>query len=127
MNETWTSILVSLVTALATGIITSFLYWRKAKAELQKEYQSRFNKQKWEVYSKFVRMMGRISSAINTDKKPDYAEIGPEYREAISRLLLVASDEVVQAFNAYWKFFSTSQLKNDERRGVQRQNCQRVG
>ena len=66
-------------------------------AELHKEYESRFNEQKWEVYTEFVRTMGQISSATNVGKKPDYTEIGPEYREVISRLLLVASDGQVLA------------------------------
>jgi hypothetical protein len=80
----------SFLVALLTSVLTSWVYWRQAKADLDKLYKSRFNEQKWKAYLDFVEMQSRATNVM----KPESAEVK-------ASLLLVASDEVIGAYNKY--------------------------
>ncbi len=43
----------SVVIALITAVVGSFLYVRQAKQDLQREYEQRFNERRWESYTRF--------------------------------------------------------------------------
>ena len=80
----------SFLVALLTSVLASWVYWRQAKADLDKLYKSRFNEQKWKAYLDFIEMQSRVANVM----KPESAEIK-------AALLLVASDEVIKAYNEY--------------------------
>jgi hypothetical protein len=80
----------SFLVALLTSVVASWAYWRQAKADLDKLYKSRFNEQKWKAYLDFIEMRSRVTSVM----KPESAEVK-------AALLLVASDEVIRAYNEY--------------------------
>ena len=73
-----------------TSVFASWVYWRQAKADLDKLYKSRFNEQKWKAYLDFIEMQSRMTNVM----KPESAEVK-------AALLLVASDEVIRAYNEY--------------------------
>jgi hypothetical protein len=80
----------SFLVALFTSLLASWVYWRQAKADLDKLYKSRFNEQKWKAYLDFIKMQSRAPNVM----KPESAEIK-------AALLLVASDEVIRTYNEY--------------------------
>jgi hypothetical protein len=92
-----TSIIISVITAgviaIVAGLATSFLYWERAKAELQKEYERRFNLRRWEAYRSYVKLVTLVSNDrknFNPDELIGFA----------SELILCGSDDVIQAHNA---------------------------
>ena len=82
------SIITAFFTTVATAVFTYVGYWRQVEAELKKELASQFNEQKWEAYKNFMIMQSRMVNSM----KPESAEIK-------IALLLVASDEVIKAYN----------------------------
>jgi len=90
LNTILVSIITALITALATATITYIGYWRQVAADLKKEYGSRLNERKWKAYMDFILMQSRLTSVL-----------APEGAEIKAALLLVASDEVVRAYNGY--------------------------
>ena len=80
----------SFLVALLTSVLASWAYWRQAKADLDKLYKSRFNEQKWKAYLDFIEMESRMTNVM----KPESAEVK-------AALLLVASYEVIRAYNEY--------------------------
>ena len=102
MDDLWVTTFVAFLTALITAAFTFLGYWRKAKAELQKEYESRFNEKKWEVYQDFVLYLANIA-------QDDYSIDSVDLIKAINELILVGSDEVINAFN---DFVSNSKMES---------------
>lgn len=109
-------ILLTMITTIATAIFAYFGFWRKAKAELQKEYESRFNEKKWTVYSKFVEMlatMDEIGSMVNSnlfrkiDDKAKFRELTHEsdqkHMEIFNSILLIGSEDVVKKYLSWAK------------------------
>jgi len=90
------SIIVAILTAFVTGFITFWGFWRQAKADLDKEYQSRFNTKKWEVYTEFTKLL----HGFLTNNSADLAGTTQQQDEIVlaSQLVLIGSDEVVRAF-----------------------------
>lgn len=60
-------ILITTITACATAILAYFGFWRQAKADLQKMYESRFNEKKWEVFINFMELIPLIRQ-VSEDK-----------------------------------------------------------
>jgi len=85
--------------ALATAFLTSWGYWRNAKADLEKEYSSRFNTKKWEVYTAFTALVPEIigAEAINVDEP---AEL-PSVNSLASQIVIAGSDKVIKAFGVW--------------------------
>jgi len=83
-------ILVSFIAALVTAALTYLVYWRKVEADLRKEYKARFNEQKWKAYLDFIVMQSRLES-----------QMSHQSTEIRAALVLVASDEVIKAYNDY--------------------------
>ena len=90
------SIVVLILTAFATSVSTSWVFWRQEKAKLEQEYLKRFNDKKWVVYTDFTKLL----HSLFTDESSDLP--GREQRPAeisiASQLVLIGSDEVVKAF-----------------------------
>lgn len=105
LEEFALAVLVSVITA----IVTSLLYWRRVEADLKKEYESRFNQKKWDVYTSYVQWYGSAYANAGSDD----AETDEEFANIISLLLLVGSDDVITAHNRYINDFRIWKKKND--------------
>ena len=81
-----------IATASLSGAFGSWLQFRKARAELEKEYQSRFNQKKWEVYSQIIQNF--IESIHHPGKKAAF-----EWTKSVNNLFLIGSDQVISGHN----------------------------
>lgn len=105
-------ILISIITASITAGLAYFGFWRQAKAELYKEYETKFNSKKWEVYLKFIELLPleRNIAALNSrnpkyrtdDDNKEIRELENQYHETIANIeneiLLIGSRDVINAF-----------------------------
>jgi hypothetical protein len=93
------NLILTSVTALATAAFTFWGYWRHAKADLEKEYLSRFNTKKWEVYTEFAKLAPELmgneipSGSISTEIV--------SIDSLASQIVLAGSDKVVTAFRIW--------------------------
>lgn len=102
MNDIWVTIITAFATALVTAAFTFLGYWRKAKADLEKEYASRFNERKWEVYTGFADILHHVFQSAKTGRtNRDLPKHTRKLEEFTSQLWIVGSDEVVEAFNEW--------------------------
>jgi hypothetical protein len=99
-NALLVEVIVAIVTALATGVFTSWGFWRMKKAELEKEYLKKFNEKKWEVYTEFTESLQNFLADKETDFSDPVRSLSEETALA-SQLVLIGSDEVVKAFRAW--------------------------
>ncbi|MEP0803979.1 MAG: hypothetical protein HRF47_00700 [Chloroflexota bacterium] len=90
--------LKTVVTALVTAYVTFWVNWRKARTDLENEFQRRFNDKKWEVYTKFMKFLHRY-----TDKKRDDLDNNSDSELILlaSQILLAGSDKTVEAFRLW--------------------------
>ena len=106
----WSSMVITIlpgvIVALTTSYFSARFYSHRVRAELQKEFESRFNERKWEVYMQFAEIIRKLLE--NTKTNEDKAQ--KEFRRIIhdlygftSNLWLVGSDEVVSAFLEWQK------------------------
>ena len=98
-----TAITPALITSIATTLITSLLYWRKAKADLQKEYESKFNSKRWEVYLKFIDLVRIIFYREKSIDGHNVELSEDEILSLASQVLLIGSNDVVEAFSVWRK------------------------
>jgi hypothetical protein len=115
-----TAFLTAMVVAPITALITFWGYWRKAEAELQKEYESRFNEKKWEVYRIFANFLGVAVCGSKVGYRSPLVD-SFEAEMLISDLILVGSDKVIEAANQFWSCLQvsgdkpTSEIENETR------------
>jgi hypothetical protein len=92
------------------GIVTAFLssrfYANQTKADLKKEFESRFNEKKWSAYTGFAKLMGKVLKNVRAKKLNDttQAQVASEMQDFISELWLVGSDDVIDAVIAWQQF-----------------------
>jgi hypothetical protein len=111
-------ILISVISASATAILAYFGFWRQAKAQLMKEYLSRFNEKKWDIYIRYIKLVSTIrelqrlveSERGREEKHTAFSEadalklesLTKDYDENFYRLeneiLLIGSTNVVETF-----------------------------
>lgn len=96
------SLVISVIAALGTAFITSIVYWRQAKIDLRKEYESRFNTKRWETY---LGMNEIIQGIYYREQSIEDGSISLENKISLLRtqILLIASKNVVDAFGA-WQY-----------------------
>jgi hypothetical protein len=96
------TILISLGVAVVTGPIAAFItsrgIWKKARADLENEFSSRFNTRKWEVYTEFTKF---LRGHINQDRNNRDNYPAEELASLASQVLLAGSDKVVKAFRSW--------------------------
>jgi hypothetical protein len=85
-------IIESIIVGVVGAVVGLFVLWPKIKVELQKEYKSRINEQKWKAYSGFASYMGRLR---------DVPYDPSQFPKVISDLLLVANDRVIKVYGDY--------------------------
>jgi|GEM_PF-2494031 len=102
------SSLLSIILALATAFFTSRFYAHQMRAELQKEYESRFNERKWEVYTGFADIVRQVIRSGKSERlRRDLPKLIDQLLQFTSGLWIVGSDEVVEAFTE-WQRYSRS-------------------
>jgi len=73
---------------------------------LQKEFESRFNERKWEIFTQFANILYQVIEGTRSDKTGrQMPKIIKRMNEFISQLWIVGSDEVVDAV-AEWLRYS---------------------
>ena len=95
---------------------------QRLQADLEKEYQSRFNERKWEVYADFAKIIRDMISTLKESESKQKQEQKKSLRKLhdfVGDLWIVGSDDVVLAYNA-WR--ATSSF--DEDRRTEEQNSQ---
>jgi hypothetical protein len=102
MGDIATTILTSVVTSLVTALLAYVGYGRKMKADLQREYASRFNERKWEAYTGFADMLRQLFESTAKGKSDRVIpKITGRLYEFASELWIAGSDEVFDAFNRW--------------------------
>ena len=120
-------ILLTIITAFVSSSLVYFGYGRKSKADLEKDYESRFNEKKWEVYIKFVnQLQERMNicmyyllsdgNSFPVEKKKEYQDkfisLSDDFNDVMrgiqSEMLLISSKDVVEKYFVWKeKFHST--------------------
>lgn len=96
------------IVAWATAFFTSRYYANQAKADLQKEFESRFNERKWETYTGFTDTVRRLFESSKADRlSNEEPELIHELYQFTGKLWLVGSDEVVRAFVEFQRYNCT--------------------
>lgn len=90
--------LKTVATALITAYVTFWVNWRKARADLENEFQRRFNDKKWEVYTEFMKFLHRYTNK-NRDDLDNNSD--SELILLASQILLAGSDKTVKAFRLW--------------------------
>jgi hypothetical protein len=101
-----------LVTAGLTGAFGSWVQFRRAKAELEKEYKSRFNEQKWKIYGEYVRQIGEVMSS---DKPTTFHPI----LKIISQISLVGSEGVINSLADYLVMIHDIMSSEDDKNDIE--------
>jgi len=111
----WETIIMSFVTTLivapVSALITFWGYWRKAKAELQREYESRFSQRKWDTYVTFASLVFRLVTK-RTDTDVRVNQLVELAEGTFPNIWLVASEEIIEAFV---EMSSSSDIADKER------------
>jgi hypothetical protein len=82
------------------------------KADLQKEYDTRFNERRWETYLHFSKIIRKMMEATKAKKLEEIMpEIVADLYQFSGELLLVGSNDVVKSFN---KWRANSEPSNKE-------------
>jgi len=86
--------------AAATAWFTARFYYLRASAELQAEFQSRFNERKWQAYTDFADTVRELLEDVRrpAGKRKDINKhFLPRLYKFTAALWLVGSDEVIRA------------------------------
>lgn len=93
------TILTTIVTTLIASVPAFWGVWRKAKAELEHEFLSRFNTKKWEVYTEFLKYAPQIIGNELPDAQ-DSTDL-TYVNSLASQIVIAGSDKVVTAFRIW--------------------------
>lgn len=112
MNGTVTTALITIVSSLILAYATARLQIYHAKADLQKEMDSRFNERRWEVYIAFadlIRQLWLTSQVTNErDKARAMATIYKQLHEISNKLWIIGSDDVIKAVAEWMRYLRSS-------------------
>lgn len=126
-NDSTKAILLNIIPALIIGVISAGATYffgirqlryqlevelrneyeltrQRLKADLEKEYQSRFNERKWELYVKFANIVRRQIESIKLPKDKQPKELQNVIKELygfVGELWIIGNDNVVEAFNIW--------------------------
>lgn len=114
------SSLIGILAAIVTAFVSSTFYFRQAKADLQKEYESRFNERKWETYTRFSGLVNSVFAAAKSGKlDKDMPKFTRELLDIAGQLWIVGSDRVINAY-LEWQEHNRGVLKGElENRGLE--------
>ncbi|MFW6116562.1 MAG: hypothetical protein ACOC6F_02440 [bacterium] len=114
MDTILTAVVTTLITATITGIATYVLYWPKVKTDLKRQYASRFNEKKWDVYSDVAAALSQLLTRPADDTTEPQI---PRFTQLAGDLWLVGSDELFIAYNELLR--EVRALRDDEQRLVE--------
>jgi len=110
-NWGWTLLVIPLLVASFTTIITHYFSIKKIKIELTQEYKKKFNIARWDIYLEFVNI---VSVLVHNDrniemKKFNDNRIIEDFSEKLLKIeqsiLLMGSMQLVEEFGR-WKTFN---------------------
>jgi hypothetical protein len=93
------TILTTVVTTLIAAVPAFWGVWRKAKADLENEFLSRFNTKKWEVYTEFLKIAPQTTVSELPDAQPSADLMA--VNSLASQVVLAGSDKVVTAYRVW--------------------------
>lgn len=107
-------LITSIVAALLTALLAYIGFWRQAKADLEKEYQKKFNEKKWDIYTKFIKSIQELlEQNLSSPGGPGIGisnriinKIDNDLMAIATQMLLIASDDVIKEFSS-WRSIST--------------------
>ncbi len=92
MNEVVIPLAVSIVGAFATSFISYRYYKPKLRAELQNEFESRFNSQKWDAYQEFATVIYEVLDKSGSKQfERELPKLISKLRKFLSKLWIVGS------------------------------------
>lgn len=119
----WVDIVLPLFVSIIGAFTASYFSYRyykpRLREELQKEFDSRFNEQKWATYQQFADILYEVldkSSSKRLDN--DMPKVIQRLRKFLSQLWIVGSDEVVKAVSE-WFIYSNQQVKEEGNAGAE--------
>lgn len=106
-------IVVSIIASSVTAGLAYLGFWRKAKVELQKEFQNKFNDRKWELYLKNIKYINLLRDVtyltfpkLENKDHDKYVALSTEMKDLESQIefeiMLVGSKQVVESYMK-WK------------------------
>ena len=96
------SLITALVTAPLAALLTSIVYMRQAKIDLQKEFDSRFNTKKWESYlgvNDIIQGIYYVEQIVEDDEQINLED---QIQLLGTKVLLIGSNDVIKAFG-FWQ------------------------
>lgn len=88
---------------------------QRLEADLEREYQSRFNERKWEVYVNFSNILRDMLKSIRESPKKQaqqQAKLLKDLQDFVGDLWMIGNDDVVEAFNT-WRNTTFEEHVND--------------
>lgn len=114
----WTEIIIPLIVSIIGAFTASYFSYRyykpRLRADLQKEFESRFNERKWEAYTQFADILYEVLDASGTKKfNSELPKAIRRMRKFLSQLWVVGSDEVMRAVSD-WFIYSNQDKEEKE-------------
>lgn len=96
---------VSIIGAFAASYFSFRYYAPRLRAELQKEYEIRFNERKWAAYEQFSDILYDVLDEVGTSKHDKkMPKVIKRLRKFLSQLWIVGSDDVVKAVSDWFMY-----------------------
>ena len=103
-------IILPILIALVTSVLAIRRYRSQARIDLQKEFDSRFNEKKWEVYLDYIELIRGMFYREQNLEANSIKLSDEEIMPLASQILLIGSDDVVKAFQHWQKLRKTKGL-----------------
>jgi hypothetical protein len=114
IETTLISSLFGILAAIIAAFVSSALYARKTRADLQKEFANRANERKWETYSKFGKIISDVFIAAKNNRLDrEMSKITQEMMSVVGSLWIVGSDKVIDAYTD-WQSHSRRVTQGEE-------------
>ena len=115
---TWTEIVVPVVLSVIGAFTASYFSYRyykpRLRAELQNEFESRFNERKWVAYQQFADILYEMLDKSGTKKfENELPKVIQRMRKFLSQLWVVGSDDVMKAVSDWFVYSNREKQAND--------------
>jgi hypothetical protein len=114
----WVNILITLVVSIIGAFTASYFSYRyykpRLRADLQKEFESRFNERKWEAYQQFADILYEVLDTTGTKKfNNELPKVIRRLRKFLSQLWVVGSDDVMRTVSDWFMYSNKEPEEKD--------------
>jgi hypothetical protein len=107
-------LIVSIVGAFTASYFSYRYYRPRLRADLQKEFESRFNQRKWEIYQEFANILYEVLDKSATKRfESELPKVIKKLRKFLSQLWIIGSDDVVEAVSD-WFIYSNREKQSED-------------